>query len=132
MTAAPRTWATERLDEIVNGPVTILPPVIQTLRLGGLDEWGIGWIKKRWQPPPDLLNVDGSLFGGYIGALADQALAFAAMTVVPADRVFRTINLNVNFIRLVELIRLPSRRSWWLRLGRCSPCAQRSSERMGS
>src|SRR6266436_4853272 len=33
-------------------------------------------------------------------ALADQALAFAAMTVVPADRVFRTINLNVNFIRV--------------------------------
>ena len=100
MTAAPRTWATERLDEIVDGPVTILPPVVQTLRLGGLDEWGIGWIKKRWQPHPDLLNVDGSLFGGYIAALADQALAFAAMTVVPADRVFRTINLNVNFIRV--------------------------------
>ena len=46
MTEAPRTWATERLDEIVNGPVTSLPPVIQTLRLGGLDEWGIGWIRR--------------------------------------------------------------------------------------
>ena len=100
MTTAPKTWATQRLDEIVNGPVTILPPVIQALRLGGLDAWGIGWIKKRWQPHPDLLNVDGSLFGGYIAALADQALAFAAMTVVPADRVFRTINLNVNFVRV--------------------------------
>lgn len=100
MTAAPRTWATQRLDELINGQATILPPVIQTLRLGGLDEWGLGWIKKRWQPHPDLLNVDGSLFGGYIAALADQALAFAAMTVVPADRVFRTINLNVNFIRI--------------------------------
>jgi uncharacterized protein (TIGR00369 family) len=62
--------------------------------------WGPGWIKKRWQPHPDLLNVDGSLFGGYIAALADQALAFAAMTVVPADCVFRTTNLNVNFIRV--------------------------------
>jgi len=100
MTAPPKTWATERLDEIVNGPVTILPPVIQALRLGGLDEWGAGWIKKRWQPHSDLLNVDGSLFGGYIAALADQALAFAAMTVVPADCVFRTISLNVNFIRV--------------------------------
>lgn len=46
------------------------------------------------------MNVDGSLFGGYVAALADQALAFAAMTVVPPDRVFRTINLNVNFIRV--------------------------------
>ena len=99
MTAAPRTWATQRLDEIVKGEAT-LPPVIQALRLGALDEWGVGWIKKRWLPHQDLLNVDGSLFGGYIAALADQALAFAAMTVVPADSVFRTVNLNVNFIRV--------------------------------
>jgi len=100
VTAAPRTWATQRLDELVNGQAATLPPVIQTLRLGGLDEWGVGWIRKRWQPHPDLLNVDGSLFGGYIAALADQALAFAAMTAVPADSVFRTSNLNVNFIRV--------------------------------
>ena len=100
MTASPRTWATQRLDELVDGRGAALPPVVQTMRLGALDEWGAGWIKKRWQPHPDLLNVDGSLFGGYIAALADQALAFAAMTVVPADSVFRTINLNVTFIRV--------------------------------
>ena len=99
-TPRPRTWATERLDELVRKPAPILPPVIQTLRLGALDEWGVGWIKKRCQPHPDLLNVDGSLFGGYIAALADQALAFAAMTMVPKDRVFRTINMTVNFIRV--------------------------------
>jgi len=98
MTGGPETWAPQRLDDLVNGRGTTLPPVIQTLRLGALDEWGVGWIRKRWQPHPDLLNVDGSLFGGYIAALADQALAFAAMTVIPADCVFRTINLNVNFI----------------------------------
>jgi Thioesterase superfamily len=85
MTVAPRTWATQRLDELINGPVPILPPVIQTLRLGALDEWGVGWVKKRWHPHPDLLT--------------DQTLAFAAMMVVPADSVFRTINLNVSFIR---------------------------------
>src|SRR5260370_11092993 len=100
MTAAPRTWATQRLDELVNGQGNNLRPVIQTLRLGALDEWGVGWLKKRWQPHPGLLNVDGSLFGGYIAALADRALAFAAMTVVSGDGVFRTINLNVNFIRV--------------------------------
>jgi len=99
MTSAPSTWATRRLDEIVSGQA-VLPPVVQRLGLGGLGEWGVGWIKKRWEPHPELLNVDGSLFGGYIAALADQALAFAAMTVVPADSVFRTINLNVNFIRV--------------------------------
>jgi acyl-coenzyme A thioesterase PaaI-like protein len=132
MATASRTWATQRLDELVHGQATILPPVIQTLRLGALDEWGVGWIKKGWLPHQDLLNVDGSLFGGYIAALADQALAFAAMTVVPADSVFRTVNLNVNFIRVVELIHLPSRRSWSPRLGRCLPYAPLCDERMGS
>jgi uncharacterized protein (TIGR00369 family) len=73
---------------------------VETLRLGTLREWGEGWIKKVWTPAPELLNSDGSLFGGYIAALADQALAFAAMTTVPPDAAFRTINLQVNFIRV--------------------------------
>jgi len=34
----------------------------------------------RWPPDPD---PTGSLFGGYLAALADQALTFAAMTSVP-------------------------------------------------
>jgi uncharacterized protein (TIGR00369 family) len=68
--------------------------------LGGLDDWGEGWVRKTWTPAPELLNVDGSLFGGYIAALADQILAFAAMTVAPADAMFRTSNLKVDFIRV--------------------------------
>ncbi len=92
-------WATDRLDALVRGDV-VLPPVTQTLRMGAIDAWGPGWIKKTWLPHPDLLNVDGSLFGGYIAALADQSLALAAMTRVPADMVFRTLNLSVNFLRI--------------------------------
>lgn len=99
MTENQSTWASKRLDSLLL-PEAILPPVIQTLRLGGLSEWRPGWIKKHWQPSPELLNVDGSLFGGYLAALMDQALAFAAMTVVPNDKVFRTTNLSVNFIRV--------------------------------
>ncbi len=93
------SWATERLDGLVAG-TSVPPPVVQTLRLGTLREWGEGWIRKDWEPAPELLNADGSLFGGYVAALADQALAFAAMTVVPSDAAFRTINLQVNFIRV--------------------------------
>ena len=92
-------WATERLEELVRGDVS-LPPVIRTLRLGALDSWCLGWIKKTWSPDPDLLNVDGSLFGGYLAALADQALTFAAMTSVPDGMVFRTINLSMTFLRV--------------------------------
>lgn len=93
------SWARERLDALLAG-TAITPPVVETLRLGTLQEWGEGWIKKEWTPAPELLNSDGSLFGGYIAALADQALAFAAMTIVPPDAAFRTINLQVNFVRV--------------------------------
>jgi len=93
------TWATDRLDALVAGREEA-PPVVQTLRLGLLDAWEPGWVGKRWEPDPELLNGDGSLFGGYIAALADQLLAFAAMTVVPEGSAFRTINLSVQFIRV--------------------------------
>jgi uncharacterized protein (TIGR00369 family) len=93
-------WATDRLDALVRRDDITLPPVTRTLRLGTLDAWGPGWVKKTWAPDPELLNVDGSLFGGYIAALADQALTFAAMTVVPENMVFRTLNLSVTFHRV--------------------------------
>lgn len=93
------TWATDRLDALKAGGV-IPPPVVQTLRLGLIDDWGEGWVKKRWAPAPELATADGSLFGGYLAALADQVLAFAAMTVVPHDRLYRTVNLQVNFLKV--------------------------------
>jgi uncharacterized protein (TIGR00369 family) len=93
------SWAKARLDALVAGSAAP-PPVVQTLRLGTLDEWGEGWIRKAWVPAPELLNADGSMFGGYIAALADQALAFAAMTVLAPDAAFRTISLQVNFIKV--------------------------------
>lgn len=93
------TWATDRLDLIKSGRVDA-PPVVRTLQLGLLDDWSEGRANKRWVPTDDVLNGDGSMFGGYIAALADQMLAFAAMTVVPEGCAFRTINLNVQFIRV--------------------------------
>jgi uncharacterized protein (TIGR00369 family) len=86
-------------------------PVVQTLKLGGLDDLGDGWARKTWTPAPELLNSDGSLFGGYIAALADQILAFAAMTAAPADALFRTSNLKVDFIRVgkAEVLTLEGR-----------------------
>jgi uncharacterized protein (TIGR00369 family) len=93
------TWATERLDALISGKDEP-PPVVETLKLGTLDAWEPGWVGKRWEPHDDILNGDGSLFGGYIAALADQMLAFAAMTVVEEGSAFRTINLNVQFLRV--------------------------------
>ena len=93
------TWGTDRLAALKAG-VGEPPPIVRTLRLGLVDDWGEGWVRKSWSPHPDLETTDGSLFGGYIAALADQVLSFAATTVVPDDRIFRTLNLQVNFVRV--------------------------------
>lgn len=95
------TWATDRLAALKAG-ATDLPPVVRTLKLGTLDDWGAGWAKKRWTATPEILNVDGSMFGGYIAALADQAATFAAMTVVPGDCAFRTTSLSLQFLKLTR------------------------------
>ena len=93
------TWATDRLDALIAGTAEP-PPVVRTLRLGTLDAWGPGWVRKRWLSQPDVLQLDGSMFGGYIAALADQMLGLAALTVVPEGMAFRTVGLNVQFFRL--------------------------------
>lgn len=92
------TWATERLDALKGGAIP--PPIVTKLELGTLDAWGEGWVTKSWIAKPDLLNSDGSMFGGYLAALADQMLAFAAMTVLPADYMYRTTNLAVSFFKV--------------------------------
>ncbi len=93
------TWATDRLDQIIAGEVHA-PPVVRTLHLGLADAWGPGWVRKRWAPRPEVLNGDGSMFGGYVAALADQILAFAAMTVIADDATYRTVNLQVQFMKV--------------------------------
>ena len=97
------TWAKQRLDALVAGAASP-PPVVAQLRLGLLDSWGPGWIRKTWTPSPGLENGDGTLFGGYLAALADQSLAFAAMTVIAGDAGFRTLNLQINFIRVSRAV----------------------------
>jgi uncharacterized protein (TIGR00369 family) len=95
------TWATDRLAALKAG-ATDLPPVVRTLKLGTLDDWGEGWVRKRWTASPEILNVDGSMFGGYIAALADQILTLAAMSVLPENCAHRTTNLSVQFLKLAR------------------------------
>jgi uncharacterized protein (TIGR00369 family) len=93
------TASTDRLDALKAGTATP-PPIVQTMGLGLLDDWGEGWVRKMWIPKPELKASDGAMFGGYIAALADQVLGFAAMTVIEDGMAFRTINLQVNFARV--------------------------------
>jgi uncharacterized protein (TIGR00369 family) len=93
------TWATDRLDAILAEGFEP-PQVVKTLRLGLLDAWGPGWVRKSWVPTPEILHGDGTLFGGHLAALADQVLTFAAMTVAPDEAHFRTINLQLQFVKI--------------------------------
>jgi uncharacterized protein (TIGR00369 family) len=93
------SWGTERLEQLKSGTAKF-PPVVERLLLGGLEDWGEGWVRKTWTPCPELETADGSIFGGYLAALADQALVFAAMSVVPDDKLLRTTNLQVSFLRV--------------------------------
>lgn len=93
------TFWTDRLDATVAGTVDA-PPVVEALKLGLLDEWGPGFARKRWEPRPELMGANDTLFGGYLAALADQILAFAAMTVMPDGVAYRTVNLQVQFLKV--------------------------------
>lgn len=93
------TWATDRLQALVERRAEP-PAVVARLRLGTLDAWGEGWVRKRWEPAPDVLGADGTIFGGHLAALADQVLTFAAMTCVPEECLFRTGALQVQFLRI--------------------------------
>ena len=93
------TWAHKRLDEI-KSPGFVPPAPVTQFRLGLLDTWEPGRVTKRWFPAPEVLHDDGSLFGGCTAALADQMMSFAAMTVIPGDKAFRTINLSLQFFKL--------------------------------
>ena len=57
------TWGTDRLDALKGGGVAP-PPIVQTLRLGLIDDWREGWVRKSWLPAAELATSDGSLLGG--------------------------------------------------------------------
>lgn len=95
------TWATDMLNNMKLGTHPV-PLVTQTLKLGLIDDWGEGWIRKSWSSQPEFMHPDGTLFGGYIAALFDQALALATMTVVQDDETYRTTNLNISFLSLSQ------------------------------
>ncbi|MBO6687672.1 MAG: PaaI family thioesterase [Henriciella sp.] len=93
------TWGTEMLENMKRGTHPV-PPVTRTLQLGLIDDWGDGWVRKTWTPKEELLQQDGTMFGGYIASLFDQIFAFAAMTVIHDDEAYRTSNLNISFLSL--------------------------------
>lgn len=95
----------DRLTAIADGSLT-LPAVLQRLRLGRLSSWRTGFVEKEWTVDRDFCTGQGTahqaLFGGYVAALADQVLTFAAMTVADDDHFFRTSGLQISFFRPIS------------------------------
>jgi len=96
-------WQT-LLDDIGAGRATT-PEAIRTTRLAeglvGSLCWEPGRVSRRWNFGTWAHNPDGTVFGGLIAALADQATSFAAFTVLADDEASRTASLQVDYFRPV-------------------------------
>jgi uncharacterized protein (TIGR00369 family) len=76
---------------------------LAALRLPMLDGWEDGRVWATWPVERDFLTpAVGSLFGGYVAALADHLLACAAFTVLEDDETFTTSEMHVHFLRSVR------------------------------
>jgi len=91
---------TQLLDDIMarrNQP----PPIVETLRLPGIEGWQPGSVWGSWKVDPGMLSGVGTIFGGYIAALADSYVGLAMFTVLTPDEIFTTADLRVSFFRPV-------------------------------
>ena len=78
-------------------------PHLAALRLPRIDQWERGQVWATWPVEREFLTpAVGSLFGGYVAALADHLLAFAVFTVLDDDESFATSEIHVHFLRAVR------------------------------
>ncbi len=89
------------LDEIVAGTAK-QPPFVARLGLPQPSAWSEGRIEIPWEVDPGTFHGGGQVFGGYLAAVADHALALAAMTVMSEGEKFTTSDLRVSFFRPVR------------------------------
>ena len=78
-------------------------PHMAALRLPTLDGWERGRVWARWEVESDfVIPLVGTLFGGYIAALADHLLACAVFTVLEENESFSTSELHTHFFHPVQ------------------------------
>ncbi len=91
----------EILDRVIRGD-TPMPTYAKTLRLPRPEGWEPGRVWLSWQVDPDLLTPWGSVFGGYLAALADQIAGLAALSVLEEGETFGTNDLRVSPLRAIR------------------------------
>ncbi len=92
---------TERLDRIADGTVESKAPAVDTLKLPKLRGWLPGRVWLQWKVDPNVFHGGGTVFGGYLAALGDQALGLAMLSVLEDGEVFSTSDLRFSFFRPV-------------------------------
>lgn len=90
----------EFLDRIV-ARTSDPPPVVHALRLPPIDGWERGRVWGEWKVDPEMMNAAGTLFGGYLGVLADSFVGLAMLSTLSDDEWFTTSDLRVSFFRPV-------------------------------
>ena len=78
----------------------------KTLGLPRPKRWEPGRIWMTWQVDPGLLTPWGSVFGGFLAALADEVAGQAAFSVLEEGETFGTSDLRVTPLRAVREGRL--------------------------
>jgi uncharacterized protein (TIGR00369 family) len=92
---------TDRLNQVIAGTAEARTPLAATLNLPRLSGWlpGRAWL--QWKVDPNVFHGGGAVFGGYLAALADQAMGFAMATILEDGEVFTTSDLRFSFFRPV-------------------------------
>jgi uncharacterized protein (TIGR00369 family) len=91
------------------------PQMIRTLKLdiwaGRMDGFGEGFLNVHWDVDPLYSNPDGSIYGGWLAAMADNLLYLVATTVMKEGEEASTSDLQMVFMRPVKegRIRIESR-----------------------
>ena len=91
---------TDWLDQIVAGTADP-PPMVVALKLPQIDGYAPGSVWGDWRLDKDMYHAAGSVFGGYLAALADSFTGLAMFTVLNNEESFTTSDLRVAYFRPV-------------------------------
>jgi uncharacterized protein (TIGR00369 family) len=82
------------------------PQMIRTLKLdiwaGRMDSFGEGFLNVHWDVDPLYANPDGSIYGGWISAMADNLLYLVSSTVFKEGENASTSDLQLIFMRPIK------------------------------
>ncbi|WP_053161297.1 PaaI family thioesterase [Streptomyces caatingaensis] len=107
------------LDGIVAGRAGP-PPVVEAMRLPGIDGWADGRVWGTWDVDPVVVGP-GGVFGGYLAAVADSFSGICMYTVLEDGQWLATRELTLRFLLPVtggrvrtesSVVRTEGRRVW--------------------